>query len=192
MICDLAYVDKSVSTGNHLGKSAERHERYDLHAGGIAYGILLAEDVPGIGVLGLVAERNSALFAVKRLDINLDNIANIYNLGRMTDASPGKLAGMYHTVNTAQIHESAVIGKALNGALVYLTDLNLCPERLFLRLALLSQYGSDGSKRSLALFLDLDDLYLLNGAHKSLKRVCACALCNAGKGSGDEYANGVY
>lgn len=65
VICDLAYVNKSVNAGNDLRKSAEGHKAYDLDVRGIADLILVVENEPRIGILGLVSERDSALLAVE-------------------------------------------------------------------------------------------------------------------------------
>ena len=64
VIGDLADVDKSVSSGNHFRESAELHQRYDLDLRNVAERILVSKDVPGIGFLCLVSERNSLLLLV--------------------------------------------------------------------------------------------------------------------------------
>ena len=188
MICDLAYVNKSVNAGNDLRKSAEGHKAYDLDVRGIADLILVVENEPRIGILGLVSERDSALLAVDRLYEHLDNIADLDDLGGMMDSSPGKLGEMYHSVNAAEVNECAVRGQALNGSFIDRTLFNGIPECLLLCLALLACNRTDGSVSAAALILDLDDLHALGRSDKCGKVSVAR---DSGLRCGDEYAVGI-
>ena len=183
---DLRNVDQTVGTGNDLSECAEGRKAYDLNGSNIAYCVLILEYVPGVHVVGLVAEGDLAGLLVEGLDPNVDDVADLNDLRRMLDVLPGQLAVVYHTVNAAEVNECTVGSEVLNGTLIVLALFNGCPECIFLSLALLAEYGTDRSICSVALLVDVDDLYSLGGADERLK---IAALRYAAERSGDEYAN---
>ena len=188
VVCYLADVDKSVAAGNDFSERAERHKADDLNGCNIAYSVLLSEDVPGVHFLCLVAERDSALFAVEGLYIYMDLVSNLNNFGRMLDSSPGQLGGMYHTVYAAEVNECAEICKALNFAVKFLAFFDCCPECVLLSLSLFTEYGADGCVSSLSLGLDFDNLNLLSCSNECGE---VSVLRNACERCGDEYSYGV-
>ena len=178
-------MDQTVRAGHDLSKCAEGREADDLDRCNVADVVLVLEDVPGVHLIGLVAERDLAGLAVEVLDVNVDDIADLDDLGRMLDALPGQLGVVHHTVYAAEIDKRTVGRQVLDRAHVVLADFNVCPESIFLRLALLAEDGADGCECSVALLVDLDDLDLLGGADEDGK---VAAARNARKGCGDEDA----
>src|SRR3954451_5966736 len=62
----------------------------------------------------LEAERDALLFVVVLQNFYLDLIANVDQVARMREASPGHVGDVEQAVETAEIDERAVVGKVLD------------------------------------------------------------------------------
>ena len=116
LVGNLRNVNKSVNSRNNAGKRTVTRYADNLNRNNVSYVIIGKEYRPWIVLSLLIAERNFLLLRVKRLDINIDNIADGNNLGRILDALPGKLGNVNHSVNAADIDERAVACKRLDDA----------------------------------------------------------------------------
>ena len=153
-------MDQTVYAGQNLGKSAEGCHGNNLHLYHRADAIAVLENLPGI-VLGLlVAEGNLPGFTVQVLDINLNGISHLDNLGGMADAVPGQLGNMDHSVHAAQVHKRAIGNNGFHHTSVVLINFNLVPELLLLGLALLAEHRLDGAHGALALRIGLNNFEL--------------------------------
>lgn len=94
---------------------------------------------------------------VERFNVHLDRIAYIDNLARVLNASPRELGNMNHTVDTAQINKSPVRGQALYHTGVFLANLGGFPELISQCFALILQNRTDGTNRTAAAAVDLND-----------------------------------
>ena len=184
-IYDLRNVDQTVRAGDDLGESAEGHHADDSAGNHVADVVLVDEQVPGIGLLGLVSERNALFLTVEALDIHSDGVAHGNNLGGVVDPLPGQLRGMYHTVNATQIDKRAVAGEGLHHAGVLLAFLDVIPNLGFICLALLVLDHTDGSNSAMTLLVEINDLHTLGRADQCGEiRI----LGQTAVGSGDEQA----
>ena len=133
-------MDKPLDVRNDLSKCTERGKRNDLYVDNRTYGVISLENLPRAVLNLLITERNLLVLHIKILNVNLDNVAGVYNLGRMFNSVPGKFGLMYKSLYSADVNECAEIGKVLNGTGVLLTNLCLCPESLLLSLKSLAGY----------------------------------------------------
>ena len=181
-------MDQAVHAGDDLSKGAEGHQLDNLDGGHVAHLELVQEQVPGVGLSGLVAQRNLLLLGVKADDIDVDLVAHLDNLGGVLDAAPAQLGNVHHAVHAADVDEGAVGSEALDDAMVLLVDLDLVPDLLGGSLAGLSGDGTDGADHSAAGAVDLGDLHA-DGLTDQLAQIAA--LGNAGLGSGNEHADAL-
>ena len=69
-------VDKPVNSRDDLGKGSERHQADDLYLGNVADPVPVREDLPRVGLLGLVPEGDSLRLRIEVLDIDMDRLAD--------------------------------------------------------------------------------------------------------------------
>ena len=189
LVSDLRDVDKSVDLGNDLSECSEGSDAYYGNVCNVADSELIVEDLPGVGVLGLAAERDALLFNVERLNEYFDRIANLNYLRGILDSRPGELGNVNHTVNSAEIYEYAVSSYGLNGAAELLADLHLGPELLEHSLALAAKDSTDRSDSAVLLIVYFDNDEILNGSDEGVQ-ISRCG--NTGLGCGNEYLSGTY
>src|SRR5712691_5493335 len=87
---------------------------------------------PGIFAELLQSERHAALLGVEREHIRDDLIADGEHLGRMLDPPPGEIGDVQQAVDSAQVHERAVVGDVLDDALDRRAFLQVGEQRLAL------------------------------------------------------------
>ena len=133
-------MDQAVNTGQDADERTELGDGNDRSNKLAADGILGLELLPGVVLFLLVAEGNLLVLRIVALDVNLDGIADIDDLGGMLDVGPAQLADVAQTVHAADVNKGAVAGQALDHAGVLLANFNIGPELLALDLVLL---GSD-------------------------------------------------
>ena len=155
---DLGDMDKSVNAGQDLCKSAEGHELDDGNGGNAAHLVLVGESSPGVGIGVLVAQGDLALLLVEVDDVDINLVAHGEDLGGLVDTSPAKLGHMYHTVDAADVHKSAVAGHGLDNTVVMLAYLDLIPDGLGALTALSLSNAADRSHHTLAGLVYLGDL----------------------------------
>ena len=63
LVSDLGDVDETVNAGDDLCECTEGHHGNDGYGSNVVYVVLIGEELPGVGIFGLVAERDSVLFA---------------------------------------------------------------------------------------------------------------------------------
>ena len=151
-------MDESVHAGNDLGESAERHYAHDGDVSHVAFLELFVEDVPGVGRLGLVAERDAFSFAVDLLDGDFDFVADLEHVGGVAGHAPENFGNVDHTVGGAEVDEHAEIGDGTHGAFEFLADFYGRIEIVEALFALDAGGGADGADGSLARFVVFKDL----------------------------------
>ena len=156
MVSDLGNVDQAVHTVHDLSECTEGHQADDLDGSNVTDCILVSEDVPGVGGIGLVAKGDALLLGVVALDVHGDLLTNGNDLSGALDALPGQLGAVDHTVHAAEVNECTVAGHALDHAGVDLALLDLLPEGLLLCTALVAQDETNGALGTL-LVSDLQD-----------------------------------
>ena len=181
-------MDQAVHTGNDLSKGAEGHQLDDLHLDHIANLVLVQENVPGVGLGGLVAQGDLLLLGIVGDDKDLDLVTHLDHLGGILDAVPGQLRDMHHAVHAANVHKGAIRGEALDNAMILLTHFDLRPDLLLGSLAQLVGHGTDGADHTAAGTVDLGNLHLHGGLHQ-LRQVAA--LGHTGLGGGDEHTDAL-
>lgn len=108
MIGNLRNVDQAINARNDLRERAKRRHADNLRRHLAANRIIAAQDLPGVVLHLLIAERNLAFLRIERLDIDFDLIAYRNNLRGVLNAVPRELGDMNHAVHTADIDKSAV------------------------------------------------------------------------------------
>ena len=188
MVSDLRNVDQAVHTGDDLSESTEGSGRNDLDFDHVADLVIPLEDLPGIVLGFLVAQRNFLLLGVDVLDVDFDHVAHMNDLFGALDAGPGQLGDVDHAVHAAQVDEGAVGGQGLDFAVVDLAHLDVGPEFFLFGFLLVVQNRTDGADSTAAAVVDLNDLeadVLLQ------KGVQILDLAVRGHGSGNEYLQAV-
>ena len=154
-VSDLRDVDQAVHTGDDLCECTEGHELDDLDLDHIANMIVVGEDGPRVGGVGLVAEGDLLLLRIEGDDEHLDGVADLDDLSRVLDVIPAQLGNMDHAVHAADVNECAVGSQGLDNTGVVLADLDLAPDLLLSGLALLGSDGTDGTDHAAAGTVDL-------------------------------------
>ena len=171
--------------------SCERTEGGHANHGDIrnrADRILALEDLPRVVLCTLVAQGNLALLAVQTFDVYLYGVAHIDDLARMLNSAPGQLGDMDHSVDAAQVHKRTISGEGLHNTGVLLADLCGLPELVRQSLALVLEDGTNGTDRTAAVAVDLDDAEADFLLQQILQRIVAGRRC---LGSGDKHAHAV-
>src|SRR5699024_10399102 len=128
LVADLTDVNQTVDARHDADKGAKLGDG-DNGSGELgADGHFILQLDPRIVLFLLVAQRHLQVFGIVALDVNFDLVANIDNLRGMLDVGPAQLADMAQAIHTADIHESAVRGQALDNALILLANFNIGPE----------------------------------------------------------------
>src|SRR5215510_13604289 len=79
-----------------------------------AYRIAVLRIQPWIRRELFESERNSLLLFVELQNLHLDLIADIHEIARMREPSPGHIGDVQQSVNPAHINESAIFGEVLH------------------------------------------------------------------------------
>src|SRR5579872_57578 len=114
---------------------------------------------PRVGCQLLEAKRNALLLFVVFENFHLNLIADIYQIARMSEPSPRHIRDMQQPVETAQIDESAILGKILHHAGKHRTFFQML-QRLVALFALLPfQQFLARNHNIAALLVELDHRY---------------------------------
>ena len=150
-------MNQTVDARDNLRKSAERRHGDNLDRADRTDRIILLHDFPRV-VLGLFeAKRNFLVFRVNILDVYINRVAHIDDLGRMLNTVPAQLGNMNHAVHAAEVDKRAVARERFNDACIMAPDLDLLPELVLKLFALLAQNSANRTDRTLALAVDLED-----------------------------------
>ena len=187
---DLGNVDQAFHFWEDLGKRAEGGHADDLDGDHAAHGIISAQDLPGVVLELLVAERDLLFLGIKALDVYVNHVPDVHNVGRMFDALPRKLRAVDHAVHAGgDLHKRTVVGQALHGAGVMLAFLGLRPELLTGFSAKASVRLADGTDGPAATAVDVDNDKL----HGLVQHILQSAVArHGGKRSRNKYADAVY
>ena len=82
----------------------------------LAHLVLLGDQVPGVRLKLLEAERNAFLGGIHLEDPRLHLVAHLEHVGRLVDAAPGDVGHVQQGIHAADIDEGAVIGQAAHRA----------------------------------------------------------------------------
>jgi hypothetical protein len=128
------------------------------HAG---VGRVTAGDVlPRIRAELLEAQRDTRTLAVELQDADVDLVADLDHFRRMLDALPRHVGDVQQAVDATEVHERAVVGEVLDGALEHGAFLQVVHERAALGGELLLDDRATGNDNVVALLVELDDLEL--------------------------------
>ena len=156
----------AVQAGLELHKRAIGHDADHLAGHDVARLILLAGDVPGLGLSGLVAQGDTAALGIQLDDLHVDLLTHADDLRGMTHAMPGQIGHVNQAVHAADVHESAEVGQAANNALDHVALMQLFPGLGLLGLFLDLQNRLTGRDDALLGLVDLDDLQVHFLAHE--------------------------
>src|SRR5712692_2331300 len=96
------------------------HDADDLAPHLSARGIFFRCAHPRIGHQLLHPQRDALLFLVKLQDDDVDFLLRLDDVGRMLDAAPAQVRQVQQAVDSAEVHERAVLGHVLHVAVYYL------------------------------------------------------------------------
>ena len=154
-------MNETVNARHDADESAELGDG-DNRSGELgADGNLILQLDPGVVLFLLVAQGDLLVLGIVALDVDLDLVADLDDLGGMLDVVPAQLADVAQAIDTAHVNESAVRGQALDNALILLADLNIGPELLALGLVGLGSDLVDGADDLAACALGNDQLNVL-------------------------------
>src|SRR5262249_20177095 len=103
-------VNQTFDAGFELHKSAIRYQVDNLAFDLGTDGILLFDAVPGVGQLLFEPQADALLFSVDIQDDNIDVLADLEQLGRVSNAAPAHIGNVQQTIDTIQINERAEVG----------------------------------------------------------------------------------
>ena len=112
----LADVDQAFDALLELDECAVVGHADDAAADVRADRIALGGVEPRVGRELLEAQRNALLVVVELQNLYLDLVANLDQVARMRQASPGHIGDMQQAVDAAQVDERAVVGQVLHRA----------------------------------------------------------------------------
>ncbi len=114
----------------------------------------------------LHAERDAVRLVVDLDDPDLHLLADGQHLGRVVDAAPGDVGDMQQAVDAAEVHERAVVGDVLDGAVDDLAFGEVGDDLVALLGAALFEHGAARNDDVAAAAIHLEDLERLRHVHQ--------------------------
>ena len=121
---------------------------------------------PRIGLELLHAEADALRLGIDADDLHLHRVADIHDLARMGDASPGHVGDMQQAVDAAEIDEGAIVGDVLDHAVDDLALFEPGDDLAALLGAGLFQHRAAGDDDIAAAAIHLQDLEGLRHVHQ--------------------------
>ena len=143
LVCNLRNVNKTINTGNDASESTVCSHTNNGNLCSVANGVLVVKENPGVFISFFVTKRNLFLLGVNCFNINLNGIANTYNLCRVLNALPGKLRNMNHSINTADVNKCAIRSERFYCACENIANANALPKLCLSCFALLTKNAAD-------------------------------------------------
>src|SRR4029077_319423 len=159
-------VDQALDPGLELDEGAVVGDIGDPTLEARADRILGFDALPRIVEQLLHAERDTVGLVVDLDDLDLDLLTDVENLGRMIDASPGDIGDVQQAVDTAEIHERAVVGDVLDRAVDDLALFEILHQLLALLGTGLFQHGAARNDDVAAPAIHFQDLEGLRIVHQ--------------------------
>ena len=153
-------VHEAFDTGFEFDEGTVRHEIDDLAFDFFADGILRFDAFPRIGELLLEAEADAFLVLVDIENDNVDFLANLEQLGRMSNTTPAHIRDVQQAVEPVEVDERAEVGDVLDGTLADVAGHHLGEERGTAGSAFLFDQFAAGKNDVLPLHVDLNNLEL--------------------------------
>ena len=94
----------------------------------VADAVFLVDDGPGLGLGLFEAEGNLALFGVHGKHFDLNGLSDLEDFLRVLQFAPGNLGDVQKPVDSADVHESAIIGEPHDSALDDVPDADGVPD----------------------------------------------------------------
>ena len=154
----LRHVHEPFHAGLQLDERAVVGEADHAPARLVAGRVLLLDVLPRVRLLLLVAEGDAAGVTVEVQHDDVDLIAHLEDLRRVTDAAPTHVGHMKKPVDPAEVDEGPVVGDVLHGAGQRQSLVEDFQRVLLLLLALLFQDGSPRQHDVAAPPVELDHL----------------------------------
>jgi len=123
-----------------------------------ADGVLALRAGPGIGHQLLEAEGDPLVIAVEAEHHDLDPVPDLEQLGRMSHAAPAHIGDVKQAVDSAQIHEHAVVGDVLDDSFHDLPVFEVGKRLRLHLLALFLEKGPAGENHIAPLLVIFEDL----------------------------------
>ena len=123
----LGNMNQALDAGLEFHERSKLHETSDGAAHAVAGLELFGNRIPGMRLQLLQSDGDALLLAFRpNLEhFHFDRLADREHVGRLVDAAPGNVAHMQQRIDSAQIDEGAVVGKAAHGAAHGLAFFNL-------------------------------------------------------------------
>src|SRR5690606_32051209 len=135
----LADVDQALDALLQLDEGAVVGDRDDLAAHARADRVLALHVLPRVREELLEPERDPLAVPVDVQHLDVQLVADLHDLGRVTDAAPAHVRDVQQAVQPAQVDERPEVRDVLDDAAPHLADQQLLDELLALLLALLLQ-----------------------------------------------------
>ena len=160
----LGDVHEALDAGLDLDEGAVGHEVDDLALDLGPDGILLVDVVPGVGGLLLEAQGDALLLAVHVQDDDVELLADLEQLARVSKAAPGHVRDVQQAVEAVEVDEGTEVGDVLDGALADVAGHHLREQRGAAGVALGLDQLTTAEDDVLAVRVELDDAELVRVA----------------------------
>src|SRR5208337_4544894 len=152
-----------------LHEHAVVHHADDLALVLAARAVALSSIHPGIFVELLQAQRNALLALVKLQNNDVEFLFRLHHVARMPHAAPAHVGEVQQAVNAAEVHERAVFGHILDGAVNHLPFAQLLHQLGALGVQLFFQQRTAADHHVAAAAIQLGDAHLHFLAEQSVE-----------------------